>query len=237
MDIAKIRKKIKEKREGENEKEKSQEELRKTAPVADKIIDEKITKKEKEKIQCVQKDSASESPVAMALSELPEMPAQTIRQEGCLKPSEPELKTEELLELLTFQLATEEFAFKVSNIEEILRQQRITIVPNMPEYILGITSLRGKIIPVIDLKKRIHVAGGIDIAEERRKIIILKGHKGPFGALIDKVKAVIRVLPSEIDEPPAHLTETELMLIEGVILYDKRFVSVIRMEEILDLKI
>ncbi len=236
MDIAKIRKKIREKREGEKEKEKSQGETKKTSPAADKT-EEKAVKKEKEKIVEAQKESIPEPPASVAVSELQEKTEQTVQQEGESKPSEPEEKAEELLELLTFQLSTEEFAFKVSNIEEILRQQRITIVPNMPEYILGITSLRGKIIPVIDLKKRIRVTGGIDIAEERRKIIILKGAKGPFGALIDKVKGVIRVLPSEIDEPPAHLTETELMLIEGVILHDKRFVSVIRMEEILDLKI
>lgn len=234
MDLAKIRKKIREKREGEKGKERPQEKLQKTAPVADKT-EERVVRQEK--TEGAQNNAMQESSTAVTVNELPEKTEHTVQQVGESRPSELEEKSEELLELLTFQLSTEEFAFKVSNVEEILRQQRITVVPNMPEYILGITSLRGKIIPVIDLKKRIRVTGGMDIAEERRKIIILKGTKGPFGALIDKVKGVIRVLPSEIDEPPAHLTETELMLVEGVILHEKRFVSVIRMEEILDLKI
>ena len=61
----------------------------------------------------------------------------------------------ELVELLTFSLSNEEYAFRVSDVEEVLRMQKITMVPTMPDYVLGITSLRGKIIPVIDLKTRL----------------------------------------------------------------------------------
>ncbi len=63
----------------------------------------------------------------------------------------------ELVELLTFSLSNEEYAFRVSDVEEVLRMQRITMVPTMPDYVLGITSLRGKIIPVIDLKTRLNL--------------------------------------------------------------------------------
>ncbi|MBI4685294.1 MAG: chemotaxis protein CheW [Nitrospirae bacterium] len=144
----------------------------------------------------------------------------------------------EKIEFLTFQLATEEFAFRVSDIEEILRFQRITNVPRVPDYILGITSLRGKIIPVIDLRKRFSIfdAGDTFSDVSLRKILILKGSKGLFGAQIDRVRGVIRILQSEISEPPAHLTEAQIIFVEGVVLHKNRFVSIINMEELIEMK-
>lgn len=154
------------------------------------------------------------------------------------KAAKPIEAVEDIVELLTFHLSAEEFAFRVSDIEEILRLQRIMMVPKVPDYILGITSLRGKIIPVIDLKTRllINPSSSTD-GSPRKKILILKGSKGPFGALVDKVKGVIRISPSEIVEPPAHLTEAELMFIEGVVLHDSRFISLIRIGEVLDINL
>jgi len=64
-------------------------------------------------------------------------------------------ENEEIIELLVVNLFKEEFAFRVAEIEEIIRLQMITSIPAMPAYVLGITSLRGEIIPVIDLKVRL----------------------------------------------------------------------------------
>src|ERR1700690_1188162 len=110
-----------------------------------------------------------------------------------------------ITELLTFSLDKEEFAFKVSHVEEIVRFQRITILPSVPDYVSGITSLRGKIIPVIDLKTRLALqkrssresahpelsgyAGDIG----KGKIIILSGPKGLIGTIIDRVIGVVRL--------------------------------------------
>ncbi|RPI36851.1 MAG: hypothetical protein EHM54_04670, partial [Nitrospiraceae bacterium] len=69
----------------------------------------------------------------------------------------PAEKTGELVELLTFSLSREEFAFNISEVEEIIRLYTITKVPAMPDYMLGITSLRGKIIPVIVLKTKLNL--------------------------------------------------------------------------------
>lgn len=137
-------------------------------------------------------------------------------------------------ELLTFTLTKEEYAFKIEEIEEIVRVQRITRIPKTEPYLMGITSLRGKIIPVIDLRKRLSLNGG---PEDRRKqkILVLKGPKGPVGALIDKVTGVIRLPASGIAETPAHLPEAEMKFIEGVAIVDGRFISVIRLSETISL--
>jgi purine-binding chemotaxis protein CheW len=137
----------------------------------------------------------------------------------------------DIIEILTFSLLKEEFAFRVSQLEEILRPQKITMVPKMPDYIMGITSLRGKIIPVVDLKTKLSLTDKPSDVNRRGKILIIKGPRGPIGAAVDKVIGVVRIAKSEIIPPPSHLTETGHKFIEGVTMVDKRFVSIIQMEE------
>jgi len=143
-----------------------------------------------------------------------------------------EIKEEtDVIEILTFSLWKEEFAFRVSQLEEILRPQQITMVPKMPKYVMGITSLRGKIIPVIDLKTKLSFTDKPSDISNAMKILIIKGPNGPIGAVVDKVIGVVRIAKSDIIPPPSHLTETELKFIEGVTMLDKRFISIIQMEE------
>ena len=140
-----------------------------------------------------------------------------------------EAGTEEVVEILTFRLLKEEFAFSISHLEEILRYQKITSVPNVPKYILGITSLRGKVIPVIDLKFRLSLTGTPVDDTGKGKILIVRGPKGPIGAAVDKVVGVVRVTRSDILPPPSHLSEGEVKFIDGIAVVDKRFVSIINM--------
>jgi purine-binding chemotaxis protein CheW len=142
---------------------------------------------------------------------------------------------EEVVEILTFGLMKEEFAFRISQLEEILRHQRITRVPRVPKYVIGITSLRGKIIPVLDLKLRLSLTANPSAVDQKGKILIIKGPKGPIGAAVDKVIRVVRTERSEILPPPSHLSEAEHRLIEGVVVVDKRFVSIINIEETVSL--
>ena len=144
-------------------------------------------------------------------------------------------KEEEIIEILTFSLLKEEFAFRVSQLAEILRSQWITRVPNVPDYILGITSLRGKIIPVIDLKLRLSLTSASSDIVRKGKILIINGAKGPVGTAVDKVIGVVSIAKSEILPPPSHLSEKELKFIDGIAVVDKHFVSVINMEEAIDL--
>lgn len=150
------------------------------------------------------------------------------------------------IELLTFRLATEEFAFRVEEVEEIIRLQKIAYVPTTPSYMLGITSLRGKIIPVIDLKARLNLGSASqeaadDTAEgpERTsgKILIIAGPKGFIGAMVDRVIGVVRLSRHDVLEPPAHLTEAEKKYIEGIVILDKRFISVVRPADTMDIEI
>jgi purine-binding chemotaxis protein CheW len=155
--------------------------------------------------------------------------------------TKPEEAISGIIELLTFQLAAEEFAFRISEVEEILTPQQITMVPKAPDYILGITAVRGKVMPVLDLKKRLSIkdngASASGGGKVRKKILTLKGPKGRIGIMIDRINGVIRIDESDIAEPPAHLSESDLMFVGGVVLYNGRFISVIRLEEAVDINL
>ena len=102
----------------------------------------------------------------------------------------------------------------------------------MPKYVLGVTSLRGKVIPVLDLKLKLSLTDKSSEGNGKEKILIIKGLKGPIGATVDKVIGVVRVARNEIVPPPSHLTEAELRFIEGIAVVDKRFISIVNMEEV-----
>ncbi len=175
------------------------------------------------------------------------MPAQAVSEQEAVKGKSPSdsvsktAKPEEtisgIIELLTFQLAAEEFAFRISEVEEILKPQQITMVPKAPDYILGITSVRGKVMPVLDLKKRLSIKDNGASGKVRKKILMLKGPKGRIGTMIDRINGVIRIDESDIAEPPAHLSESDLMFVGGVVLYNGRFISVIRLEAAADINL
>ncbi|HUO78491.1 MAG TPA: chemotaxis protein CheW [Thermodesulfovibrionales bacterium] len=153
------------------------------------------------------------------------------REKEAAETAQKEEKGEDfLVELLTFTLGNEEYAFRIDEIHEIIRPQRVTMIPKTGSHLRGITSLRGKIIPVVDLRRLLSLNGNT-VEEAKQKILILKGPKGPFGAIIDRVVGVIRPSGSKIVETPPHLPEAQMRFIEGVAVVDGRFISIIRTEE------
>lgn len=235
MDIAKIRKKAQSK-----DKEKKIAGQDATAPKDAKAKDEKT------EIQNVLQETAAPAVAIEGKFEIfsSEQKAE-LRKEDTEDSAD---NVDDLLELLTFSLSKEEFAFRISNVEEIVKFQKISKVPTMPGYVLGITSLRGKLMPVIDLKTRLNLKmenvseddSDTQIAAKSgtvEKILIISGPKGLIGATIDKVLGVIRLPHKKVLEPPSHLTEAELKFIEGVVIFEKRFISIIRPEDTMDIEV
>lgn len=232
MDIAKIRKKFQE----------SEQERKETAQNGQTVEEQKPKDKPRKK-RASKSPKSEESPaVTETEREVQTEPEadqaesstheeQAPETEGIPASSEPEKQEEEIVEILTFRLLKEEFAFEISHLNEILRLQRITPVPKMPQYVRGITSLRGKIIPVIDLKKKLSLSENSDYQDTKSKILIIKGTRGPVGAIVDRVIAVLRIARDDILPPPSHLSDIELKFIDGVAVIDKRFISIINMKE------
>lgn len=192
----------------------------------------KLRKKLKEANQAKEADlsrvAESTIPIVKNKQRIEESPP-TVR-EGDDEIALVEERAEEVVELLVFSLYDEEYAFKVSELEEIIRPQHITPIPRTPDYLIGVTSLRGKIIPIVDLKRRLLLTGTED--SKRQKIIILKGPKGPLGVMVDRISGVVRLPLSGLTDSPPHLDESQLRYIEQVALFNNRFISIINTGEI-----
>ncbi len=245
MDIAKIRKKAKEKEEkGQLSKGPGPAET----PAGTESAGPSVTPKEEtgpveETAATVftEGPAGAEEPVTLDVEDetVPLPPAVNKEGERGFSGEKGPAEPGDLLELLTFSISDEEFAFRVPEVEEIIRYQRITGVPTVPEYVRGITSLRGKIIPVLDLKKRLVLKREGPEGPQKTgdgKILILAGPRGLIGATIDKILGVVRFTEGSILPPPGHLSDDELRFIEGVVILEKRFISIVRSYDALDIE-
>jgi len=231
MDIAKIRKKAKEREAGKRSADQ--------AVPQDAVIEASLQEEVKAEIQ------------KQVMPEDAQYPEPETKKDGPYSQEASGNNTQEgddgQVELLTFSIGTEEFAFKVAEVEEIIRLQKMTKVPTLLNYVIGITSLRGKIIPVLDLKARLNLKHTGEAPEygteanpgggREAKILIIDGPKGFIGATIDRVIGVVSLARDRVLEPPAHLNEAEIKYIEGIVILEKRFISVLRAEDTMNIEI
>jgi len=107
------------------------------------------------------------------------------------------------LELLSFRLGAEEYAIMVEDVREVLKVFQLTRVPNAPEYVQGVMSLRGTVLPVIDLGMRLGMAPAS--RDEKARIIVVSTEDGDTGLWVDRVTGVFRIRPDEEKPVPEHI--------------------------------
>jgi len=108
--------------------------------------------------------------------------------------------TNELIQLVSFMLDNEEYGVEVLKVREIIRMPSITQMPNTPSYIEGIINLRGKVIPVISMRKRFGLMESENNSHTR--IIIMDVAGSLTGFVVDGVSEVIRIHNEDIQPPP-----------------------------------
>ncbi|MEW6248571.1 MAG: chemotaxis protein CheW [Nitrospirota bacterium] len=112
-----------------------------------------------------------------------------------------EAKTaEELCQFVTCRVGNEEFALDVLSVQEINRMVEITRVPKAPSYVEGVINLRGRIIPVLDLRRRFGLPGVERTA--RFRIVVVSVRQRLVGLIVDSVEEVLRIPKSAIEPPP-----------------------------------
>lgn len=108
--------------------------------------------------------------------------------------------TDELIQLVSFMLSNEEYGVEVLKVREIIRMPSITKMPNTPHYVEGIINLRGKVIPIISMRKRFGLPDSDHDGHTRIMVMDVAG--GLTGFIVDAVSEVIRIHSSEIQPPP-----------------------------------
>jgi len=120
---------------------------------------------------------------------------------------------EEFLQLVGFKVGKEEFGIDILRVQEIIRAQQLTRVPNSPEFMEGVMNLRGKIIPVIALRKRF---GLEEVPPDRQNRIVVVEIQGTvLGFIVDAVSEVLRI-PADTVEPPPRLGLVDREYVSGV---------------------
>ncbi len=108
---------------------------------------------------------------------------------------------EQLMQLVGFTIGNEQFGVDILMVQEIIRSAPITSVPNSPDFIEGVINLRGNIIPVIELRKRLNLFQE-DSASKESWILILDINGRVTGFIVDSVTRVLKILESTIEPPP-----------------------------------
>ena len=137
-----------------------------------------------------------------------------------------------LLQLVTFTISQEEFGLDILKVQEIIRTMEITKVPRAPEFVEGVINLRGKVIPIIDLRLRF----GMDSRahDSQTRIIVIELNNMIVGFVVDSVSEVLRIPASTVEAPPAVVSGVESEYISGVGKLDDRLLILIDLDKLLD---
>lgn len=135
------------------------------------------------------------------------------------------------VQLVVFQLAACELGAPIHQLREIIRVSEMTLMPKAPKFLAGIINLRGRIIPVLDLKKRFDMPL-VDKTDETR-ILVVEIKDQILGLLVDKVVEVLRIDPSQIEPAKEKTLNLGPEFLEGRLVLGSRLILLFRMEKIL----
>jgi purine-binding chemotaxis protein CheW len=115
---------------------------------------------------------------------------------------------------LTFFLAGEEYGIEILSVHEIIGMMPITSVPGTPDYICGVINLRGKVIPIVDIRKKF----GMDFKEYDSEtcIIVVNVQGVEAGAVVDRVSEVLNIADEDIEPPPSFGKDVQVDFIMGI---------------------
>ena len=133
--------------------------------------------------------------------------------------------------LATFVLDREEYGVNVRQVQEIRRVSEITAVPRAPEFVRGVINLRGRILPVLDLKRKLGL-GEVTI-DRAARIVVVHVQDRVLGLLVDGASQVLKIPVSRIEPPPDEVVERGGDYIRGVAKLEDRLIILIDLERVL----
>ena len=138
-------------------------------------------------------------------------------------------------QFLTFTLDKEEFAVDIFKVREVLEFTSVTRVPRTPEFMRGVINLRGKVVPVIDLRLKFGMSRTettIDTCVIITEVDV-RGEKTVLGALADSVQEVIELEPRNIEPPPHMGMRVSIDFISGMGKRDEKFLILLDIDKVL----
>ncbi len=133
--------------------------------------------------------------------------------------------------VVIFRLADEFYALDIQAVQEIVRMPAITSIPGADTWVEGVTNLRGRVVPVIDLRRRC----GVEAAEATvdTRIVVVNSSAGMVGLIVDAVTEVTRIPGDQIEPPGVLVSVADNAYIRGVAKLENRLVSLMDLEGVL----
>lgn len=144
---------------------------------------------------------------------------------------EEELLIENEIQLVAFKLGREEYGISILQVQEIKRMTDITRVPHTPAYIRGVMNLRGSILPVLDLKKRLGLKSN-EFTEDTR-IVIVKVAELSVGLIVDAVSEVLAIEQTSIEYTQSVVSGVAANYLDGVGKLDNRLLILLNLAAII----
>lgn len=138
------------------------------------------------------------------------------------------------LQLVVFNVGKELYGVGIESVQEIVRVPEITEVPDAPDFLEGVINLRGRVVPVIDLRKRLKLQG-VDKTKSTR-VLITENGKSQVGLLVDSVSEVLKVQPDAIEDPPEMISAIGVEYITGVAKVEERLIILLDLKKILSVE-
>ncbi|MGE5620225.1 MAG: chemotaxis protein CheW [Sphingomonadaceae bacterium] len=134
-------------------------------------------------------------------------------------------------QLVIFELANEVYGVDIGRVQEIIRMTTITRIPRAPEFVEGVINLRGKVIPVVDLKKRFGLEQGDRTKASRIMVVDVGDHT--IGMVVDAVSEVLRVSTSAVEPPSPVVTTIESDYIRAIAKLEGRLIILLDLDKVL----
>ncbi len=131
---------------------------------------------------------------------------------------------------VVFLMGGEKFVLEVGRVVEVLKHRDVRLIPNMPEFLVGVIDFRGRVIPVMDLRKRFRLAPA---GNAKNRIIILRNRREMLGIMVDNVTGIVSLDPSHISVPPAIFNSIGSEYIRGIGKSDGKMLVILNMVKLL----
>ncbi|HEB10233.1 MAG TPA: chemotaxis protein CheW [Spirochaetales bacterium] len=140
----------------------------------------------------------------------------------------------EVTQYLTFKLGEEIFGVDVSQVQEILEMTSITKIPQTPPFMKGVINVRGKVVPVVDLRLKFGMEAADNTVDTCTVVVevVMEGETIVLGAVADSVDEVIDQQPDQIEPPPKIGTNLNTEFIKGMGKRDDRFIIILDINKI-----
>ncbi len=137
------------------------------------------------------------------------------------------------IDLTTFNIGDACCGINILRVQEINKLTEVTRIPLAPDYVKGILNLRGQVITVIDMGKRLCLPSSEADEPKNRRNIIVHFENESIGLLVDSVGDVFRVEKEDIEKPPANVVGIQGQFFEGVLKTEKQLISILNLAEVL----